>query len=204
MVICELRELSKGHFLIGFSDGSELRTSLDIVSDLSLYRGRELSDEEFAQLTAAAGLSACKERALRLVGLRPMSCKELYDKLVTKGEVPENAELCVEWLLERHYLDDAQYAQAIVRHYSAKGYGVQRIKNELYRRGLAKALWDDALSEMPETDDTVYRLLLRKLKSDEPDRAELKRATDSLYRRGFSWDEIKAAVNRFNSEQNTD
>ncbi len=197
MKITELREISAGHFVVGFSDGSEMKTSLDIVADLSLFRGRELSDEEHSQLFAASQLSKCKERALKLVGARPMSCKELYDKLVEKGEMQENAEICVEWLLDRHYLDDAQYAQTIVRHYSAKGYGVQRIKNELYRRGIAKSLWDDALEEMPETDDTVYKLLLRKLKSDAPDRVELKRATDSLYRRGFSWDEIKAAVNKF-------
>jgi len=130
-----------------------------------------------------------------------MSCKELFDRLLEKGETAENAEKCTEWLIGLHYLDDAQYADTIVRHYAAKGYGIQKIKNELYRRGVPKTLWDDALSEMPETDDKVYELLCRKLKSDNPDRAEMKKATDALYRRGFSWDEIKTAVNRFNAER---
>ena len=63
-----------------------------------------------------------------------------------------------------------------------------------------KSLWDEAIEEMPETDDKAFDLLCRKLKNDEPDRAELKKATDMLFRRGFTWDEIKAAVSRFNAE----
>lgn len=197
MTVTELRETSKGRFVVGFSDGSELRAGANAVSDLSLYMGRELSEEEFSKLFSLAALSACKERALRLIGMRPMSCKELFGKLTEKGETEENAAACIAWLLDLHYLDDESYAAMVVRHYAAKGCGAQRVKNELYRRGIDKSLWDEALAEMPEMDDAVYSQLCRKLKSDAPDRAELKRATDALFRRGFSWDEIKAAVNKF-------
>ena len=204
MLVTELRETSSGRFVVGFSDGSELRAGLDAVADLSLYKGRELDEDEFSQLSSAAALSACKERALRLIGMRPMSCKELFDKLTEKGESPENAATAVSWLLEMHYMDDEQYAGMVVRHYAAKGYGVQRIKNELYRRGVPKKYWESALEEMPETEDTLYKLLCRKLRSDAPDKAELKRAADSLFRRGYSWDEIKSAINRFQDEHYTD
>ena len=201
MTITELREVSSGKFIVGFSDGSEMKLSLDIVADLSLYRGRELSDEEFSKLKASAELSSCKERALRIIGARPLSEKELFNRLVEKGEAAENAETCVEWLKKLHYLDDEQYAGMIVRHYAAKGYGVQKIRSELYRHGVPKPLWDEAVAQMPETDDKAFELLCRRLGSDEPDRAELKKATDMLYRRGFSWDEIKSAVNRFKTER---
>jgi len=201
MTITELREITQGRFIVGFSDGSEMRLNLDIVADLSLFRGRELSDEEFGAIKSSSELSGCKEKALKIIGARPLSCKELKDKLLQKGETFENAESCIEWLKGLHYLDDSQYAGMIVRHYSAKGYGIQRIKNELYMRGVPKELWEEAVSEIPESDDKVYDLLCRKLRSENPDRAELKKATDALFRRGFSWEEIKSAVNRFNSER---
>ena len=57
----------------------------------------------------------------------------------------------------------------------------------------------DALEEMPEQDDKIDRLLRTKLRSNEPDRAEIKKATDFLLRRGFGWDEIKSALARYNS-----
>lgn len=204
MTITELRETSTGRFVVGFSDGSELKASLDIVADLSLYKGRELTEEEFSELFAAAGLSACKERAMKAIGMRAMSCKELYDKLVSKGEAPENAEAAVAWLVGLHYLDDRQFAGMLVRHYAGKGYGAQRIKSELHRRGVDKRLWDEALEELPASEETVYSLLCRKLRSDTPDRNELKKATDALFRRGYSWDEIKTAVSRFELEHNCD
>lgn len=200
ITVTELRELSPKKFAVGFSDGSVIKLSLDAVSDLSLFQGKELSEEELSELNSRASLSSCKERALRIIAAKPMSCGELYSRLTEKGETPENAEECIEWLLERHYLDDRQYAGMIVRHYAGKGYGIHKIKAELYRRKIPKEIWEDALSEMPENEDAVYELLRHKLKSTSPDRAELKKAADALYRRGFSWDEIRAAIDRFNSE----
>lgn len=201
MVLTELKPLGGDRFTAVLSDGTQVRVTTALVADLSLYPGMELTEEEKTELLSKSRELSCRERALRLIGARPMSCRELYNKLTEKGEEPEDAESCVSWLLERHYLDDGQYAAMIVRHYSAKGYGIQRIKNELYRRGVPKSCWDGAFEEMPDMDDRVYRLLCSKLKSGEPDRAEMKKATDSLYRRGFSWNEIKAAVNRFQEER---
>ena len=43
----------------------------------------------------------------------------------------------------------------------------------------------------------IDALLRRKLKSDTPDRAELRKAADYLYRRGFGRDEIHAALARY-------
>jgi len=197
VTVTELCETASGKFTVGFSDGSEMKLSLDIVADLSLFKGRELSEEELASLRSLAALSKCKERALKMIGARPLSGKELFGKLVEKGETSENAEKCVVWLTGLHYIDDAQYAGMIVRHYAQKSCGIQRIKSELYRRGVPKELWDEAIEEMPETGDKAYELLCRKLRSTQPDRIELKKATDALFRRGFTWDEIKAAVRRY-------
>ena len=126
-----------------------------------------------------------------------MSVKELTDRLKEKGESPENAEDAAAWLEQMHLLDDAQYAAMCVRHYAAKGYGVGRIRSELYRRGIPRELWDDALQELPEQDDQIDTLLRRRLRSDTPDRDELRRASDYLYRRGFGRDEIRAAIARY-------
>lgn len=201
MTVTEIKAGRGNKFNVSFSDGSELRIGLELIADYSLYNGRILSSEEQRKLIQASQLSACKERALKLIGRRPMSCGGLCEKLVAKGESPENAEASVNWLMELHYLDDMQYAGMLVRHYAAKGYGRQRIKNELYSRGIPKDMWEEALSEMPDTGKTVYSLLCGKLKNRPPDKNEIKKATDALHRRGFSWDEIKSALNRYESEQ---
>ena len=143
-----------------------------------------------------AALSKTKDRALKFLGARAFGERELYDRLVEKGETEQNAAAVIAWLLELRLLDDGEYAAMLVRHYAAKGYGPRRIRDELHRRKIPRELWDEALSSLPEQDDTIDKLLRARLRSDEPDRAELKRATDALLRRGFNWDEIKAAVER--------
>ena len=131
---------------------------------------------------------------------RDYSRAELLKKLVEKGEDETEAAEAVERLAELGFVDDVRYAPIIVRHYAAKGYGPQRVRQELQRRGIPKDLWDGAMEQMPQQDDTIDRLLRSKLKSDAPDRAELKKATDFLLRKGYGWDEIRSAVARYTSE----
>lgn len=145
-------------------------------------------------------MDEAKQRALKLLDRRDYSRAELLQKLKEKGVRETDAEAALDRLCELGFVDDARYAPIVVRHYAAKGYGRQRVLQELQRRGIPRELWDAAMAEMPEQDDTVDRLLRSRLKSQEPDRAELKRASDFLIRKGYGWDEIKAAVERYQSE----
>ena len=178
--LIELKQTAPERFLARFDTGEEVRTTLAVVTDFHLRSGKELTSPELGALRAASERSRCRQRALRII-----------------GESPENAEDAAAWLQELHLLDDAQYAAMCVRHYAAKGYGAGRIRSELYRRGIPRELWDDALQELPEQDDQIDTLLRRRLRSDTPDRDELRRASDYLYRRGFGRDEIRAAIARY-------
>ena len=197
ITLTDLKQTGPERFLARFDNGEELRTTLAVVTELSLYSGRTLTEDELSAVRDASARSRCRQRALRIIGARAMSVKELTDRLKEKGESPENAEDAAQWLLDMRLLDDAQYAAMCVRHYAAKGYGPGKIRNELYRRGIARELWDEALEELPEQDDRIDALPRRKLKSDTPDRAELRKAADYLYRRGFGRDEIHAALARY-------
>ncbi|MEF2699957.1 MAG: regulatory protein RecX [Oscillospiraceae bacterium] len=197
ITLTDLKPTGPERFLARFDNGEELRTTLAVVTELSLYSGRTLTEDELSAVRDVSARSRCRQRALRIIGARAMSVKELTDRLKEKGESPENAEDAAQWLLDMRLLDDAQYAAMCVRHYAAKGYGPGKIRNELYRRGIARELWDEALEELPEQDDRIDALLRRKLKSDTPDRAELRKAADYLYRRGFGRDEIHAALARY-------
>lgn len=200
LTVTGLRRTAGERFEVSFSDGTAVKTMLSVVADFSLAEGRELTDGEVEKVLSASSLGRAKDRAMYIIGARPMSERELYDRLVEKGETEQNAAECVAWLVRLHLLDDGEYASMLVRHYAAKGYGPRRVRDELYRRKVPKELWDDALAELPEQDGDVDRFLRSKLRGAKPDRAELKKATDALLRRGFSWEDIRAAVARYDSE----
>ena len=137
-----------------------------------------------------------RKRALRLLDKRDYSRKMLIDKLTEKDVSPEDAADVADWLCEIGVVDDRRYAGLVVRHYAGKGYGERRIREELYRRGIDPELRDDVLSELPDADDTVYSLLINKLRgSSAPE--DLRRAQDALLRRGFSRSQVRAAVEHF-------
>ena len=199
--ITELRRLSSERYELRFSDGNTVRTAFTVVADYGLCTGRELTEEELSEVLNASALAACKDRAMRIISARPMSERELYDRLVEKGESEQNAAESVAYLCQLHFLDDTEYAAMVVRHYAAKGYGARRVRDELYRRKVPRGLWDEALAQMPEQEEEIDRLLRVRLRGAEAsDRAALKKATDALLRRGFSWDEVRAAVNRYQAE----
>ena len=97
-------------------------------------------------------------------------------------------------------MDDAAYAGVIARHYAASGYGPGRVRQELQKRGVPRELWDDALAQLPDSTDAIDRFLRRKLGGRTPDRAALKKLSDALLRRGFSWSDIRPALNRLGEE----
>ena len=201
MTVTELREIRPEHYEVKFSDGSSMKMGLAVVADFSLYTGRELAAEEYTALVESAGLSRTKERALRMIGARPMSERELYDRLVEKGESEMHAAAAVARLLELRLIDDGEYARMLVRHYAAKGYGARRVRDELYRHKVNREHWEAALEEMPEADETLDRLLQSRMRgASVSDRTAVKKASDALLRRGYSWEEIRSALYRYESE----
>ena len=193
----------KDRYYLDFDSGESLTVTINQIADYSIFTGRVLTEEEFESLSEDAEKISARSRALRMLGHRPMSRKEVTDRLKQKGTEGNTADNTADWLESIGALNDEEYARQIVRHYSAKGYGIGRIKDEFYKRGVPRELWDDALEDVPDSEDTVYKLLLSKIKSEEPDRAEITKAANALYRRGFSWDEIKSAVNKFETEENS-
>lgn len=141
-----------------------------------------------------------RKKALSLLERRDYGSEELCAKLVEKGAEPDEARAAVRYMVRVGFIDDERYAAMVVRHYAAKGYGVGRVREELRRRKLDGELWDAALAELPEPDETVDALLRAKLRGKAADRDTIRKAGAALVRRGFTWEAVKAATDRYLAE----
>ena len=141
-----------------------------------------------------------RKKALSLLERRDYGSEELCAKLVEKGAEPDEARAAVRYMVRVGFIDDERYAAMVVRHYAAKGYGVGRVREELRRRKLDRELWDAALAELPEPDETVDALLRAKLRGKAADRDTVRKAGAALVRRGFTWEAVKAATDRYLAE----
>lgn len=199
MTLREIKQTSPERFTLIFDDGTELKTTLGIITGRFIRSGMDFDEEAYNELVSASGLAMAKARALRIINARPMSREELRKRLIEKGETPENAEACADWLCRMGLINDVEYAGSVVRHYAAKGYGSARIKQELRHHGVPREMWDEAMLQMPEQDAYLERFIRARL-HDPGDRAQVKKVSDALFRRGYSWEQIKHALNEFDTQ----
>ena len=130
------------------------------------------------ELQQSGARSETRVRAANMISSRPLSRKELAKKLREKGSVEADAESACDWLEEIGALNDAEYAAMLVRHYGGMGYGEAKIRDELYRRGVPRELWEDALSKSPDAQEAIARVIAQK---DKGPRARMERgASDCL------------------------
>ena len=203
MVVTAIKQSSPGRFVVEFDGGETLRSTLEAVTDARLYVGMELDEEAFEALKRSTSKALDRQKALEMLSRRPYSRRELKDKLLRRGTDEQSVDECIAWLDEHGFLDDGEYAGAVARHYTAKGYGAGRVKSELRRRGIERELADETLAELPENSEKIDAFIARRL-SDPKDRDSVRKIGAALFRRGYSWEEIRAALRRFDTETEED
>ena len=196
----KIEALSEDKLLLHLEDGSTLRCGPQEMLDFRLRSGMELGEGTLEDLREACAYWAVRRRAAALAAEKAMSAGELRRKLRDKGASPEMAQKAAAWLLDLGVLDERAYAAMVVRHYAARGYGRKRLEAELYRRELPRELWEEALEEMPDTGAQLDALVRKRLGDATPDRKEVGRLASSLMRRGYSWEEVRAAIARNRGE----
>lgn len=180
--------------LVYLEDGGLLRVTQNELLRFGLHQGLDISPDTVVELHKCGARSETRVRAADMVSSRPLSRRELTRRLVRKGAEEEDADAAAEYLEQIGALDDAAYAAMLVRHYSARGCGAARIRDELLRRGVPREKWDDALAAAPPAEETLARVIAAKTKGKLLDEKERRRLCDTLVRRGFSWGEVRDAL----------
>ncbi len=154
------------------------------------------------RLRSAAGKMSAKMRAVRIVSASNISRRDLEDRLIRKGEDPDQAKEAVKWMEDLHLVDDHSTAEQIVRSCINKGYGLARAKQALYEKRIPKQFWEDVLTEYPDQEEKIEAFLRSRLTGDS-DQKDVKRAIDALIRRGHGYGVIRRVLNQlsFDTEE---
>jgi len=129
--------------------------------------------------------------AVRLLGFRARSRKEVMDKLAEKDFDEETIRAAVVMLEDARYIDDVNYARQFIENMSRKNYGKKMTDYRLSQKGVSR---DDIaaayaiLDELSEEDsdaqlEAATRAYEKWARNREPDR---QKAFAFLVRRGFS------------------
>ncbi|AJR02234.1 MULTISPECIES: recombination regulator RecX [Hafnia] len=133
-------------------------------------------------------------RAMRLLAQRDHSETELRRKLAAQDVSEEDVEQAIAYCHEHHWLDDRRFAERYLVMRSQKGYGVQRIQQELGMKGIARDLIHDAFASSDIdwcalAKQTAHRKFGQTLPQEWKEKAKVQRF---LLYRGFFQEEIYA------------
>ena len=190
-----------GRYWVTFEDGTKIGLYRQTVEDFGLYIGMELSDVQMQQLLTASGKMSAKMRAVRIVSATSVSKRDLEERLVRKGEDPQQAKEAVAWMEDLHLVDDRNTAEQVVHSCISKGYGLARAKQALFEKRIPKEYWDEALADYPDQWEKIEKFLRSRLDEDS-DQKQIKKAIDALIRRGHSYGTVRRVLNElsFDSE----
>ena len=172
-----------------------MRLYRQTIEDFGLYSGMELTDSEMEKLRKAAGEMSAKMRAVRIVAATNVSKKDLEQRLVQKGEKPEQAKAAVAWMSDLQLVDDRKTAEQVIHSCINKGYGIARAKQALYEKRIPKEYWEEALSDYPDQMDAILTFLQSRLDEASDPRA-VRKAIDALIRRGHSYGQIRRGLDQ--------
>lgn len=137
-------------------------------------------------------LEAAKQKAYRLLSMRPHSQKEMEKKLREKGFPEAVVKEALEKLHDLKYLNDASFARGLARSLAVnKLWGNRKISAALQEKGVATRFIGDAIAAARQdlSEEAAIAILIRKKaakkKQASSDAREKQRIFTSLMGRGF-------------------
>ncbi len=184
--------------------------SATVADRAGLRAGDCLTAERQEKLLEEDAPYRARERALRFLGVRDRSQREVEMRLRQAGFDPPVIGETVAWLLSLGYLDDHRFAATYSAEKQKTGWGARRIRSELAAKGVGRPIVDEVLQDLEaqgstsaaEASEALEQTVRKRFASQfaaDPDAAEL-RLAGFLARRGYDWDTIGKMARMLRSE----
>jgi len=205
---------------VNISVNGKYRLSLDVFQlvDLGIKIGKEFTEEELVALEEESQFGKLYMRALEYCLMRPHSQRELKDYLyrktrdtrtkegtVRKGVSAALTERVFNRLQEKGYIDDEKFAAYWIENRNLrKGSSKRKLSAELGAKGVDRSLIERLLGETDREDASEIQKIIEKKRSRyTADKEGQQKFMSYLARQGFSYDDIKAALENDDAEEST-
>lgn len=186
-----------------FLDG-EYAFSLDRLNAAWLTKGQNLSDEDVQQLMSKDEFTSALAKALRYLGYRPRTQREMERYLQGKGYQEALIRSVIERLETDKLLDDHEFASLWIDNRQSFRPRSQRVmKMELRQKGVGDTVIEEAFVKADLQEPDLALVAARKLgaRYQKLDKQEFQRKLGAaLQRRGFSYDIVKECLDQVQLE----
>lgn len=187
------------HSLRVFLDnGESLKLPYSAVSEYSLSTGQDISGDIYIKIYDESLRFFCMEKALFYLSRRSRSAREMSVYLKKKGFRTEHIDSVIDTLSSRGYINDYDFAVSFIRNrISMKKYGVERIKKDLFLKGIDRNIIDKTLEECNAysvDEDVLFNMAMKKYNSVKDKKNSYMKTRAFLQSRGFDYDSIRKVL----------
>lgn len=181
-------------FFCGLSEDTIVRRNLKV--------GQSFTKKELDKLLLDEQYSKAFDKALRFLGYRPRSEKEIKDKLTLKDFHPKIIDKVIKELKGKGLLNDEEFSRLWIKsRKSLRPSGKYILERELKQKGIDKEIIDKIMAKEINEDEELNLALqaARKKKKGYKRLPQLKfnqKMSQFLARRGFSWNIIKKVLEK--------
>ena len=146
--------------------------------------------------TKRSDLEKARASALASLCMREHSVKELHEKLTRKEYKQESIEVVIKECLDSNYLNEQRFAEIYWRSRARKGFGPNKISQELKFKGISSSMADRTMNqEELDFDEVVKRVYEKRFKGKAIDDFKDKaKRQNYLYQRGFGMELIRLVI----------
>lgn len=149
----------------------------------------------------AKDIEGVRRSAFWHLGRRDHSETELREKLARKTDNQQWIDAVICECVEYNYLNDARFVENFIRYSQNKGFGINRIKRDLQRKGIVANEIDNAFeSHQSNYVDSAVTLLAAKYTKRLGNHCSKQKAMAFLQAKGHCFDDIFTAIDRHNEE----
>lgn len=158
----------------------------------NLSKGTEVDNKYIDKVLMAEEQSKCNDTALSFLSYRQRSEKEIINKLKQKEYEENIINNTLEYLRRNNLINDLEFAKSFMRDkINLNKYGPQRIKHELYKKGISSDIAKQIIDEYDHDDEysNALQLAEKKISSYKNDdrNAIYRKLGGFLQRKGYSY-----------------
>ena len=159
----------------------------ELVFTFNLKKGQEIDPNNLKSILDNEMYMKAKNKALSILSKASQSEKQIRQKLSSDYE-EDTIDMVIEFLQKYKFVDDEDLASRIVNtNVNLNKYGKNKIKQNLYNKGIDKIIIENALYLGKKRYD--------RLKNEDPRKAYQKIGNHLAYK-GFNYDIIKKVLNK--------
>lgn len=181
-------------------NGESLKLPYSAVSDYSLRSGKDITGKVYLKIYDDSLKFSCLQKGLAYLSGRSRSAHEMRVYLKKKSFNDEHIEYVIARLTERGYLNDYDFALSFIKSRIAmKKYGKEKIKRDLYLKGINRNIIDETMEECNANivdEDALFSLACKKYDAVKDKKNSYMKTAAFLKSRGFDYDSIRKVLAR--------